>query len=630
MASFLLSPGVQVTEKDLTSIVPAVSTSAGAYAGAFRWGPVMDPIKVPSEDELVSQFGAPNTDTAMSFFTAANFLSYANNLLVVRVDSVGQKNAVATQTGGVAGLTATAPGSKYTTPTVTISAPQTPGGIQATATATVVGGEIVGFTVTNPGSGYTTATATITDSTGSGAAATVQVATGGIKINNANIYDTNYVNGGGLVGEFAAKYPGSIGNSIKISMADSATYATWAYKDEFTSAPAAKELHIIVIDEDGMITKTPGAVLEKFPFCHKASDGRRDDGTNVYYKNVLNVSSRYVWWMDHPTGMVNWGSEDSPSITFTNLATPVTISLTGGSDDFAVTDGNLMNGFALFNNVETHDIRLIVVGKASATVATYVINNVAEARKDCVVFVSPQDINSGEPIIGSTTQEAVRIVAYRNLLPSSSYAVMDSGFKYQYDRYNDVYRWVPLNADVAGACARTDFTDDPWFSPGGYTRGQIKNVVRLAYNPDQVGRDTLYKSGVNPVVSFAGQGTILYGDKTLYAKPSAFDRINVRRLFIVLEKAIATAAKYQMFEFNDSFTRAQFRSMVEPFLRDVQGRRGVTDFRVKCDETNNTGTVIERNEFVADIFIKPARSINFVSLNFIAARSSVSFEEIGG
>lgn len=630
MASFLLSPGVQVTEKDLTSIVPAVSTSSGAYAGSFRWGPVMDPIKVPSEDELVSQFGAPNTGTAMSFFTAANFLSYANNLLVVRVDSMGQKNAVATQTGGVAGLTATAPGSAYTTPTVTISAPQTPGGIQATATATVVGGEIVGFTVTNPGSGYTTATATITDSTGSGATATVQVATGGIKINNANIYDTNYVNGGGLVGEFAAKYPGSIGNSIKISMADSATYSTWDYKDEFTSAPAAKELHIIVIDEDGMITKTPGAVLEKFPFCHKASDGKRDDGTNVYYKNVLNVSSRYVWWMDHPTGMVNWGSEDSPSITFTDLSTPVTISLTGGSDDFAATDGNLMNGFALFNNVETYDISLIVVGKVSATVATYVINNVAEARKDCVAFVSPQDINSGEPIIGSTTQEADRIVAYRNLLPSSSYAVMDSGFKYQYDRYNDVYRWVPLNADVAGACARTDFTDDPWFSPGGYTRGQIKNVVRLAYNPDQVGRDTLYKSGVNPVVSFAGQGTILYGDKTLYAKPSAFDRINVRRLFIVLEKAIATAAKYQMFEFNDSFTRAQFRSMVEPFLRDVQGRRGVTDFRVKCDETNNTGTVIERNEFVADIFIKPARSINFVSLNFIAARSSVSFEEIGG
>jgi hypothetical protein len=630
MASFLLSPGVQVTEKDLTSIVPAVSTSAGAYAGVFRWGPVMDPIKVPSEDQLVAQFGSPNTGTSMSFFTAANFLSYANNLLVVRVDTAGQKNAVSTQTGSVTSLTVTNGGSGYTTPTVTISAPQTPGGTQATATATVVGGEIVGFNITNPGSGYTTATVTITDASGVYAVATVQVTVGGIKINNANTYDTNYINGGGLVGEFAAKYPGSIGNSLKVSMADSATYGTWTYKNEFTSAPGAKELHIIVIDEDGMITKTPGAVLEKFPFCHKASDGKRDDGTNVYYKNVLNVSSKYVWWMDHPTGMDNWGREDGPAVTFTSLANPVTISLSGGADDYEATDGNLMNGFALFNNVETYDISLIVTGKASATVATYVINNVAEARKDCVAFVSPQDVDTGEPIIGTTTSEADRIVDYRNLLPSSSYAVMDSGFKYQYDRYNDVYRWVPLNADVAGTCARTDFTDDPWFSPGGYTRGQIKNVVRLAYNPDQVGRDTLYKSGVNPVVSFAGQGTILYGDKTLYAKPSAFDRINVRRLFIVLEKAIATASKYQMFEFNDSFTRAQFRSMVEPFLRDVQGRRGVTDFRVKCDETNNTGVVIERNEFVADIFIKPARSINFVSLNFIAARSSVSFEEIGG
>lgn len=627
--AFLLSPGVQVTEKDFTSIVPAVSSSAGAFAGVFRWGPVMDPIKVPSEDELVALFGAPNGGTATSFFSAANFLSYANNLLVVRADTNGQKNAVTTQTGGVVSLTPTAGGTGYVNPTVTISPPQTSGGIQATATAVVVGGIIVSFTVTNAGTGYTSATVSITDGTGTGATATATVTTGGIKVNNVNDYDVNYSNGGGLVGEFAAKYPGSIGNSIKVSIADSATFATWTYKDEFATAPAAKELHVIVIDEDGLVTKTAGAILEKFPYLGKASDAKRDDGTNVYYKNVLNNSSEYVWWMDHPIGM-NWGTEDGPAVSFTNLASPVTVSLSGGADDFAATDGNLMNAFDLMKNVETYDISLIVGGKTSATVANYIISNVAEARKDCIVFLSPQDVNTGEPIIGTTTVSADKIVAFRNLLPSSSYAVLDSGFKYQYDRYNDVYRWVPLNGDVAGTCARTDFTDDPWFSPGGYTRGQIKNVVRLSYNPDQVGRDTLYKAGVNPVVSFAGQGTILYGDKTLYAKPSAFDRINVRRLFIVLEKAVATAAKYQMFEFNDSFTRAQFRSMVEPFLRDVQGRRGVTDFRVKCDETNNTGAVIERNEFVADIFIKPARSINFVSLNFIAARSSVSFEEIGG
>ena len=226
--------------------------------------------------------------------------------------------------------------------------------------------------------------------------------------------------------------------------------------------------------------------------------------------------------------------------------------------------------------------------------------------------------------------EATDVLAFRNTLTSTSYAVLDSGWKYQYDKYNDKYRWIPLNADVAGLCARTDAIADPWFSPGGLNRGQIKNVVKLAYSPDKTDRDTLYKKGVNPVVAFPGEGTVLFGDKTLLAKPSAFDRINVRRLFIVLEKAIATAAKYQLFEFNDAFTRAQFRNLVEPFLRDIKGRRGIYDFRVICDETNNTGEVIDRNEFVADIYIKPARSINFISLNFIATRTGVAFEEIVG
>jgi phage tail sheath protein FI len=246
-----------------------------------------------------------------------------------------------------------------------------------------------------------------------------------------------------------------------------------------------------------------------------------------------------------------------------------------------------------------------------------------------VALVSPENVSTGEVIIGSTSSEITAINAYRDALPSTSYAVMDSGYKYQYDRYNDQYRYVPLNADVAGLCARTDFTNDPWFSPGGLNRGQIKNVVRLAVNPNKTQRDALYKNGVNPVVTFPGEGTVLFGDKTLLAKPSAFDRINVRRLFIVLEKAIATAAKFQLFEFNDGFTRAQFRNLVEPFLRDVQGRRGITDFVVKCDESNNTGEVIDRNEFVADIFVKPNRSINFITLTFVAARSAINFSEIG-
>lgn len=630
--AFLLSPGVQVTEKDFTSVVPAVSTSAGAYAGVFRWGPVLAPTIVTSENELATRFGKPNNQTAASFFSAANFLAYSSNLLVARADATGNRNAVATQTGGVSGITVSSGGAGYVTPVVTISAPNQTGGTQATATAVVSGGVITQINIVQAGTGYTTASVTITDTGGTPttpASVNPVVTVSGIKINNFDAFEANYLNGAGLVGEFAAKYPGALGNSLKVSLADSATFATWTYKAEFTTAPAANEVHVIVVDEEGLITGTVGGIVEKYAFLGKGENYRRDDGTNAYYKDVLNNTSNWIYWMDHPVGM-DWGKQDGPGVTFTALVAPVTVSLSGGVDDYAVTAGAVQSAYALFTNVESYDVSLVIGGKVDAVTANYIISNVIEARKDCIGFFSPQDVTTGDVIVGSDVATAERVVAYRNLLPSTSYAVLDSGFKYQYDRYNDVYRWVPLNGDVAGLCARTDLTDDPWFSPGGFTRGQVKNVVKLSYNPDLTGRDTLYKAGVNPVVSFSGQGTLLYGDKTLYAKPSAFDRINVRRLFIVLEKAVATAAKYQLFEFNDPFTRAQFRSMVEPFLRDVQGRRGIVDFRVICDESNNTGDIIDTNRFVADIFVKPARSINFVSLNFIAARSSVSFEEIGG
>lgn len=632
MAGFLLSPGVQVTEKDFTSIVPAVSTSVGAYAGVFQWGPAMDPVMVSSENELVQMFGRPNDGTAQSFFSAANFLGYANSLLVTRVATSGQRNAVDTKVGVVSTIAITDGGSGYTTaPTVTISAPNVTGGRQATATATITGGVITDITITDEGSGYTSAT--VAFGSGTATATATVAANKGIKINNATAYQTTYENGAGIVGVFAAKYPGSVGNSLRVSMADAASWATWAYKDEFDAAPGTGEVHVIVVAETDVITGTAGEVLEKFAFLSKASDGKRSDGTASYYKAAINTGSKWVWWMDHPTGL-NWGQteKDSSGVarTFDNLSPAYNVLLSGGEDDFTATDGEKMNAYALYQNSEVYDLSLVIAGKASAVVADFLISDIAETRKDCVVFLSPENVSTGEVIVGTGGALANQIVAYRNELPSTSYAVMDSGYKYQYDRYNDVYRWVPLNADVAGLCARADFTDDPWFSPAGYNRGQVKNVVKLSFNPNQTERDTLYKAGVNSVVSFPGQGTVLYGDKTLLAKPSAFDRINVRRLFIVLEKAIATAAKYQLFEFNDQFTRAQFRSMVEPFLRDVQGRRGITDFRVKCDETNNTGQVIDSNRFVADIFIKPARSINFISLNFIAARTSVNFEEIGG
>ena len=812
---FQLSPGVAVVEKDFTSIVPAVSSSIGAFAGVFPWGPVLEPVTVSSENDLVRRFGKPNDSNFQSFFTAANFLSYTNNLLLVRADA-GSLNAVATTTGGLGTVAVDQAGSGYTSsaaaPAVTVGAPDQDGGAQAVVTSTLSGGAITAVAVSSGGAGYATApsvtisapsggtgatfTAVLTPATLSGVAisgtggqftctaatlvvgstinitgtlggtgtitsyatgttykvsaitgsgssvtgftltttadvaivttagtptgltysvtsnqsvASVTVDTGGsgykgtvtasfsagsasagsvtiasstisgftigtvgsgystapvmtvaappsgttatvtrtisvagLKIINGETYNGTYVNGAGIVGSFAAKYAGTLGNSLKVSMADNDTFDAWAYKDEFDSAPDTStyassvggsndEMHIVVIDEDGAFSGTQGTIIEKFAFVSKASDAKKTDGTNNYYKNVLNARSEYIWWMDHPTivtGTTAWGSTAAGS-GFKSLTSALTVSLSGGTDDFVPTDGELQSAFALFANAEQYDVSLILAGKATAATSTYIINNICETRLDCVAFVSPQSTSTADPIIGSTSTEQNAIIAYRDALPSTSYAVLDSGYKYQYDRYNDKYRYVPLNGDVGGLCARTDYTNDPWFSPGGLNRGQIKNVVKLAFNPSKTQRDMLYKSGVNPVVTFPGEGTVLFGDKTLLAKPSAFDRINVRRLFIVMEKAIATAAKFQLFEFNDGFTRAQFKNLVEPFLRDVQGRRGITDFVVKCDESNNTGEVIDRNEFVADIFVKPNRSINFITLNFVAARSAINFSEIG-
>jgi phage tail sheath protein FI len=646
--AFQLSPGVLVVEKDFTAIVPAVATSIGATAGLFSWGPVLEPITITSENNLATRFGKPNDDTAQSFFTAANFLAYSNNMLITRIDTLGSRNAVDIPTSGVASISITDAGSGYTDPVVVnISAPDVEGGVQAVATANInSAGEITGFSITEAGSGYSSApSVSITDADGDGFVGVVNLTTTaqGVKIRNTTQYTSTYVNGGGVVGLFAAKHPGALGNSIRVSIADSSSFDGWTYEAEFDGAPGTSayanrfgssddELHIIVIDADGKWTGTAGAVLEKFAFVSKASDAMNSNGSTNYYKNILNTNSAYIWWMDHHEDGNNWGSSAGDGVAFDTIDT-YTTTLSGGVDDYEPEQGDYQDAFILYANDELYDISLIPVGHVAAITAKFVVDNVAEVRKDCVVFVSPTDAATGEIIKDYAVEDMVAdTIAFRNdsdFNVNSSYAVLDSGYKYQYDRYNDVYRWVPLNGDIAGLCARTDYTNDPWWSPGGLNRGQVKNVVKLAVNPGKALRDNLYKNGVNPVVTFPGQGTVLYGDKTLLAKPSAFDRINVRRLFIVLEKAIATAAKYQLFEFNDSFTRAQFKNLVEPFLRDVQGRRGIIDFRVKCDEANNTGEVIDRNEFIADIFIKPNRSINFITLNFIAARTAVSFEELG-
>ena len=310
--------------------------------------------------------------------------------------------------------------------------------------------------------------------------------------------------------------------------------------------------------------------------------------------------------------------------------------MSGGTDDYSITAGELKDGYIFFEDDELHDINFLLAGPSSGVTNSSagmdlhgtMLQEIAEKRKDCIACISPYK-GAVVGVLSSITQTS-NVIAGFDTLPSSSYAIYDSGYKYMYDKYNDVYRYIPLNGDTAGLCAHTDAVADPWFSPAGYNRGHVRGAIKLAYNPKKSERDQLYRKRVNPVVNFPGQGVILFGDKTALAKPSAFDRINVRRLFLVLEKAIATAAKYMLFEFNDEFTRAQFRNMVEPFLRDVQGRRGIFDFKVVCDGTNNTGEVIDRNEFIGDIYVKPARSINFITLNFIAVRTGVAFSEVGG
>lgn len=566
--AFQLSPGVVTSEVDLTTVVPSTGTTTGAFAGVFQWGPAESARQVQNEVRLVEVFGKPDNNTAVSFFTCANFLNYGNDLRVVR--AVNGDN-----------------------------------------------------TRTSTASGNTT-----------------------YLIKNEDEYFTSYYSSNtGNTGAWTARYPGVLGNSLKVSVwanTNATHFNAWAYKSYFDAAPgtssyvsnaggANDEMHIVVVDEDGLFTGTTGTVLETFPFVSKASDAKDSVGNSNYYKDVLWRKSKYIYWTDHPdisNTYATWGTTAAGKTyaQLANVSAVHTVSLSGGADGVVVA-GNVQTGYSKFIDADQIDISLIMTGDAAPATALYAINSVAEVRKDCVAFVSPALAN-----VTSSTP-ATDVVNYRtNALSnvSSSYAVMDSGWKYQYDKYNDKYRWIPLNGDVAGLCVRTDLERDAWFSPAGSSRGQIKNVIKLAYYPAKADRDTLYKNGINPVVAFAGEGTILFGDKTMLSKPSAFDRINVRRLFIVLEKAISRAAKAQLFEFNDEFTRSQFVSIVEPFLRTVKGRRGITDFKVVCNATNNTPDVIDRNEFVGDIYVKPNRSINFIQLNFVAVRTGVSFDEVVG
>jgi phage tail sheath protein FI len=639
---FQVSPGVNVSEIDLTTIIPAVSTTTGAFAGHFRWGPVDQRVLVDSEDTLFKQFQHPTTNTAVDFFTAANFLAYGNSLYVVRV--------VNANTGGTVGArNSTATGNSSITAVIkneddyinNWSAGIAGAGMWVAKYPGIIGnnlrvsvcpsGNAYESTITGTAS-FSNNSATVTFTTAAGV--NNKLTAGDILILGPDRKQLKVASVTGNVVTLQSRYVGNTGTQAT-------TTRRWEFFDYFPGAPGTSaaanvyggsgdEMHIVVADEHGGITGTGNTILEIFPNLSKTVNAKAQDGTDISYKNYVNRNSRWIWWNSHVTGITGGRSVTQVVDHATGAQSkPVNASLQRGRDGALPRASDYINGYNKFRNAEDVDVSLILGGASDSTRAVHIINNIVEYRKDCIAIFSPRqaDVVNNSGYAGAEVDD---IVAFRNSLPSTSYAVMDSGWKYQYDKYNDLYRYVPCNGDTAGTMVRTDIDRDPWWSPAGYNRGQIKNVIKLAYNPNKTDRDQLYKHGINPITTFPGEGTILFGDKTMLTKPSAFDRINVRRLFIVLEKAIATAAKYTLFEFNDAFTRAQFKSLVEPFLRDVQGRRGITDFRVVCDETNNTPEVIDRNEFIGDIYIKPARSINFIQLNFVAVRTGVDFTEIVG
>ena len=675
---FQVSPGVLVKEVDLTNVVPAVSTSIGAIAGNFEKGPVMEITAVSSEEELVRIFGKPNGSNFETFFAASNFLQYGNALRVVRAQS-GILNAMSGGTGLLI--------KSDTHYQDNFSGGEASSGEWGARTAGTIGNSL-GVSMCTSANAYEENLPQAKRVNGAVTKGATQITVDdGTNFVKGDLISFSTADASSDATAFA-HIAGDEGNEYEITKIETHVLTIrlkddpnskgvqadipdntfvrrrWRFYDLFDSAPGTSpyatgkgvtndEMHIVVFDRTGNISgfrtetagERTGAVLETYAFVSQHPNAKTPQGGTNYYPDVIFKQSTFVYWLDHPAILSNAGTVLTAGNAYVtggsvsgqpkgggSSVDTFGFNLSGGTDDDAVTVGELDSAYQLFADAETVDVNLIMAGQVpngtdGVTHATNLID-LAEARKDVVVFISPrrEDVVN----IASSTTQTANVKAFFDQLSSSSYAVFDSGYKYQFDKFNDVFRFVPLNGDIAGLCANTDQVADPFFSPGGFNRGQIRGAVKLAYNPTKAQRDILYPARINPVVTFPGQGTVLFGDKTALAKPSAFDRINVRRLFILLEKAIATAAKFQLFEFNDEFTRAQFRNLVEPFLRDIQGRRGITDFSVVADGTNNTGEVIDRNEFVADIFIKPARSINFIQLNFIAVRTGVAFSEIGG
>ena len=784
--TFAVSPSVTVREIDLTTVVPAVSSTEGALAGVFRWGPVDKLILVDHEVRLVKRFARPTNYNPETWFTAANFLAYGNRLYISRAaDTTGNTEEQSLFVGNSTALSWEGGNNVLVLANSTVgnTDPLSAGMILVYSDQTLapLGSTIVSVNslsavmTDSPSANIEAGLYTFRDNVDYGGMALQSDLNFNLSditdhdeqtIKNDDHYAAREANGDSfdLSVLYVSRYPGEIANSLRVSVCDSndqfksntdltpnaqfeaaavnelscaltgitgsnvltltltpantanatedATVNAYAdlvhstvsngdlievgntrigfqflvvtavsilanaanvysftitvddevklstntvndylarywefynavdvapvqsdYQLQFGNTSANDELHIVVVDELGQFTTSPGEVMEIYRNLSRATNAKSADGSTIYYKEVVNQQSEYIWFANDRTTAK---SNTAEFLTSSTATIPLSMQMVGGADGLDEnlrSFGTLAFAWDLFQSAEDIDISLVMQGKARGEsvshftqLGNYLIDNICEKRKDCVVFISPDE----NDVVFNQYEEVIDVIDFRNQLRSSSYGVLDSGYKYQYDKYNDVYRWIPLNGDIAGLCVRTDATNDPWWSPAGYNRGGIKNVIRIAYNPRRSERDSLYKAGVNPVITQPAQGTVLFGDKTLLSKPSAFDRINVRRLFIVLEKAISTAAKFTLFEFNDDFTRAQFRNLINPYLRDVKGRRGLYDFLVVCDATNNTPEVIDRNEFIGDIYLKPARSINFILLNFVAVRTGVAFSEVVG
>ena len=609
------SPRINISEIDKTAIVPAVGASGGGFVGNFRWGPVHERTLISDETGLVTAFAAPNDTNSVDFHSAAYFLKYSQTLQVVRENN-GGSNAHSAVTK-----------------------------IEAAAQVGEEGD-----------SDYAAAIIALTVNNGSHWDNTVSTSVGEAALKTSS-------------GTWIAKYPGDIGNALTVSFcpaaaaADSGSSAAdhftqWAYASQFDAAPGTSsyassngasndEVHVAIIDRTGVISGTVGAVLEKFEYLSVAKGAVTPDNSPNYISDVLNANSQYIWngyfgddsafGSDFLNLGGNWGTTPNPDsatdyglpATLTNAVR--TVNLGGGDASATLGTGEISEGYDLFEDKLTTEIDFLIAPMhptaAQGATVTNDLTSIATARKDCVVVTSVDRNN----LVGKTDSQATtNAVSFVGGLTKSSYLIVDNNFIKVFDKYNDKYINIPAASSTAGLMAATDIIADPWYSPAGQRRGNYRGVTDILTNPNQTQRDSLYKAGVNPIANIPGTGLILFGDKTLESRPSAFDRINVRRLFIAIEKSIGEAAKNVMFEFNDEFTRAEFVNIVEPFLRRVKGRRGITDFRVVCDDTNNNQEVIDNNQFVASIFVKPARSINFVQLNFVAVRTGVDFEEVVG